>query len=93
MAILNLKAWQDSTRTATMATFNLKGGIWTATMAILNLKAWQDSTRTATMATFNLKAWQGSAWTSLPLSYHGTRKVRLETFSCYGAKKITFWID
>ena len=40
------------------------------------------------MAIFNLKAWQGSAWTSLLLSYHGTRKVRLETFSCYGAKKI-----
>ena len=42
------------------------------------------------MAIFNLKAWQGSAWTSLLLSYYGTRKVRLETLSCYGTKKILF---
>ena len=35
----------------------------------------------------------GSAWRSLLLSYYGTRKVRLETFSCYGTKKIAIWID
>ena len=54
---LTLKAWQTSTRAATMAILSLKawqGSAWTAAMAIINLKAWKGHIWTATMAILNL---------------------------------------